>query len=127
MTRAVLRVDDVDGFLSRAREAAQRADRGQALDQRVTLSFEDSQRMFTVLSAARRRLMVEVMRGSCSIADLSRRLHRQRASVTKDVRLLELSGLVVSRRELNPGHRVHKVVRAVAPTIDIVARFGRSV
>ncbi len=40
--------------------AARKADQAQAFDGKVTLSFEDPQRMCTVLSEARRRLMSEV-------------------------------------------------------------------
>ena len=54
MSKVVVRTDDVDGFFERAKEAARRADRGEAFDGKVTLSFEDPQRMFTVLSEERR-------------------------------------------------------------------------
>ena len=88
MTKLVTRTDDVAGFFSRAKDAARRADRGEAFEGRVTLSFEDPQRMFTVLSEARRRLMLEVMREPRTISELSQRLHRNRSTVTKDVGLL---------------------------------------
>ena len=55
MTKIVTRTDDVAGFFSRATEAAGRADRGEAFESRVTLSFEDPQLMFTVFSQTRRR------------------------------------------------------------------------
>ena len=61
MSKVVIRTDDVDGFFARAKDAARRADRGQAFEGKVTLAFEDPQRMFAVLSEARRRLMLEVM------------------------------------------------------------------
>ena len=61
MTKVVVRTDDVEGFFARAKDAARRADHGQAFEGKVTLSFEDPQRMFTVLSEARRRLILEVM------------------------------------------------------------------
>lgn len=64
MIRVVVRTEDVAGFFARAKDAAQRADRGDAFEGTVTLSFEDPQRMFSVLSDARRRLMLEVMRPS---------------------------------------------------------------
>ncbi len=54
MSKVVVRTDDVDGFFERAKDAARRADRGEAFDGKVTLSFEDPQRMFTVLSEERR-------------------------------------------------------------------------
>ena len=38
-----------------------------------------------------------------------------RSSITKDVRLLEQTGCVVSERRPNSGHGVYKVVRAIGP------------
>lgn len=61
MTKVVVRTDAVEGFFARAKKAARRADRSEVCEGKVTLSFEDPQRMFTVLSVARRRLMLEVM------------------------------------------------------------------
>ena len=124
MTKLVTRADDVAGFFSRAKDAAGRADRGEAFEGKVTLSFEDPQRMFTVLSQARRRLMLEVMRQPRTINELSQRLHRNRSTVTKDVGLLEKMGLLVSQRQANPGHGIQKVVRSVAPKIEMVATLG---
>jgi predicted transcriptional regulator len=124
MTKVVIRTDDVAGFFSRARDAARRADQGQPFEGKVTLSFEDPQKMFTVLSETRRRLMLEVMTEAKSINELTHRLHRNRSAITKDVGLLEKMGLVVSRREANPGHGIQKVVQSVAPRIEMVATLG---
>lgn len=124
MTKIVIRTDAVKGFFSRAKDAARRADRGGAFDGKVTLSFEDPQRMFTVLSEARRRLMLEVMDEPRTINELSKRLHRHRSSVTKDVGLLERLGLIVSQRQANPGHGIQKTVRSVAAKIELVATLG---
>lgn len=46
MTKVVIRTDDVDGCFARAKDAARRADRGQSFDGKITLAFEDPQRMF---------------------------------------------------------------------------------
>jgi predicted transcriptional regulator len=124
MTKVVIRTDDVAGFFSRAQHAARRTDRGEAFERKVTLSFEDPQRMFTVLSEGRRRLMLEVMHEPKTINELSLRLHRNRSSVTKDVGLLERMGLIESRRQANPGHGIQKVVRSVAQKIEMVATLG---
>jgi predicted transcriptional regulator len=124
MTKVVIRTDEIAGFFDRARAAAKRADRGEKFEGKVTLSFEDPQRMFTVLSEARRRLMLEVMHEPKSISELSQRLHRNRAAITKDISLLERVGLVVSERQNNPGHGIQKVVRSVAPKIEMVATLG---
>jgi predicted transcriptional regulator len=124
MTKVVIRTDDVDGFFARAKDAARRADRGQPFDGKITLTFEDPQRMFTVLSDARRRLMLEVMHEPKTINELTQSLHRNRSAITKDVGLLEKVGLVVSQRLANPGHGIQKVVRSIAPKIEMVATLG---
>ena len=124
MSKVIIRTDNVDAFFSRAREAAQQADKGQPFEQKVTLSFEDPQKMFAVLSESRRRLMLEVMSEAKTINELSHRLHRNRSSITKDVGLLEKMGLLVSRREANPGHGIQKVVQSVASKIEMVATLG---
>ncbi len=124
MTKAVIRTDDAIGFFARAKDAAQRADRGMPFEGKVTLSFEDPQRMFTVLSVARRRLMLEVMHEPRTINELTHRLHRNRSAITKDVGLLEKAGLLVSQRQANPGHGIQKLVRSVAPKIEMVATLG---
>jgi predicted transcriptional regulator len=124
MTKVIIRTDDVEGFFARAKDAARRADRGQAFEGKVTLSFEDPQRMFTVLSEARRRLMLEVMHEPRTINELTHRLHRNRSAITKDVGLLEKVGLLVSQRQANPGHGIQKMVRSVAPKIEMVATLG---
>ena len=124
MSKVVIRTDDAAGFFARAKDAARRADRGMPFEGNVTLSFEDPQQMFSVLSESRRRLMLEVMREPKTINELSKRLHRNRSTVTKDVGLLERVGLLVSQREANPGHGIQKVVRSVAPKIEMVATLG---
>jgi len=79
MTKIEIRTDEVPGFFSRASDTARRADRGGAFEGKVTLSFEDPQKMFTVLSQGRRRLMLEVMHEPRAINELSQRLHRNRS------------------------------------------------
>ena len=95
-----------------------------AFGEKITLSFEDPQRMFAVLSESRRRLMLEIMVEPKTINELTNRLHRNRSSITKDVGLLEKMGLIVSSRQSNPGHGIQKMVQAIAPKIEMVATLG---
>ena len=124
MSKVVIRTDELDGFFARAKDAARRADHAQKFEEKVTLSFEDPQRMFAVLSETRRRLMSEVMREPKTIKELTAKLHRNRSSVTKDVGMLEKMGLIISSRQPNPGHGFQKVVQSVAPKIEMVATLG---
>ncbi|MDX8385027.1 MAG: HTH domain-containing protein [Gallionella sp.] len=124
MSTQIIRTGDVAEFFDRARAAARKADQGAQFEGMVTLSFEDPKRMFTVLSEARRRLITEVLRESKSISELSNTLHRNRSSITKDVSLLESMGLLVTQKQVNPGHGIQKFVRSVAPRIEMVATLG---
>lgn len=119
--QVTVRAGSAEDFFVRARKAAQSADRGEVIQPSVTLSFEDPQRMFTVLSQARRRLMQEILHEPKTIQQLSQSLQRERSMVTKDIGLLEKMGLLVSERHSNPGHGIQKMVRAIAPRIEMVA------
>jgi hypothetical protein len=55
---------------------------------------------------------------------VTKRSHFYRSAITKDVGLLEKFWLIVSNREANPGHGIQKMVRTVAPKIELVATLG---
>ena len=122
--KIVVSTGEVAGFFGRAKNASKRADQSGSFDGTVTLSFEDPQKMFTVLSQSRRRLMQEIMLEPKTINELAGRLHRDRSAITKDVGLLERMGLIISQRQSNPGHGIQKLVKPVATKIEMVATLG---
>lgn len=124
MTKVIIRTDKVEGFFDRARKAAQKVDRGELFKKSATFSFEDPQEMFMVLSEARRRLMLEVMDEPKTITQLTVKLHRERSAINKDIGLLEKVGLLVSHKISNPGHGIEKMVKTVAPKIEMIATLG---
>lgn len=122
--KITVRTGTADDFFAVARDAARRMDRGERMEGAVTLMFEDPRRMLAVLSDERQRLMRAVLNAPRTVAELTRALKRDRATVSKDVRLLEQAGLVVTKRQPNPGHGVRTLVLAVAPKIDLRATLG---
>ena len=124
MTKVMIRTDQAEAFFDRARKAAQKADRGESFKRTATFSFEDPQDMFTVLSKSRRRLLLEVMDAPKTMTQLTLKLHRERSAIAKDVGLLEKLGLLVSQKRPNRGHGIEKLVRSVAPKIELIASLG---
>jgi predicted transcriptional regulator len=124
MTKLTVRTDNTAGFFDRAKDAARRADKGQHFDESIVLSFEDPQDFFNVLTETRLRLMQEIMRKEKTIKELIESLHRNRSSIAKDLSLLEKAGLIVSMKKRSPGHGAMKVVKAIAPKIELVATIN---
>lgn len=124
MNKIVIRTDETAKFFARAAAVARRAESGQCFEPQMTLSFEDPERMFAVLSETRRKLLVQIMKEPKTIRELSISLARTPSAIRRDIGLLLEHGLVVSERLTRPGQRARTVVRTAAPKIELVATLG---
>jgi hypothetical protein len=86
------RSDTFGCFVARAKDAARRADHGQPFENKITLAFEDPQRMFLVLSEARRRLMLEVILAVNPVLDTKQALHGVSSPFPESLKFLNDQG-----------------------------------
>ena len=87
------------------------------------IAFEDVESLLQLLSRKRVMLLRQLKGSPGSIADLARRLERDRSAVTRDVHLLERFGVVeVTERPL-AGHGRQKWITPVAQDIHVTAEL----
>jgi predicted transcriptional regulator len=58
--------------------------------------------MLAILTKVRRNLMALVREGDASITDIAHLMHRDRAAVARDIKLLPTSALLSTRRVASP-------------------------
>ena len=122
MRKTDIRVEPVEAFFERGRKIAQLADEGKRLPASRVVAFEDVADLLALLTPQRVLLLKTVKETPGSIAELARRLNRDRSAVTRDVQVLERFGVVdVADRPL-PGHGRQKWVSPLAREIQLTAQ-----
>lgn len=121
MSELMIKTATEDDFFRRGRELAQAADRGQALPEESTISFEDPADVVKLISAARLELFRSIKEMPGSITEISERLHRDRSAVKRDIDELERAGIVTVSEKVLPGHGRMKEVRATAQQVCLMA------
>ena len=121
MTKLIVRTENLDEFLTRAKDVARRADTGNQFDRSITISFGDVVDMASILTKERIRMLQALLGVEKTVSELAIELHRNQQSVARDVKQLEGAGLLSAKLVSNPGHGRHKVVRAVASRIELSA------
>jgi len=111
----------VDKFFEDIKTTMRAADRGEPLEERHTLIFEDPLEMLNFLSKAKIELIKIIRAHPDSITNIAKTLKRNRAAVYRDISKMEEFGLVKLREEVNPGHGRHKIVEVVAPAFKLEA------
>ena len=121
MSKLTIKTGNEEEFFQRGRQLARAADRGQALPEESTISFEDPADVLKLITAARLALFRAIKEAPGSITEISGRLHRDRSAVKRDVDELERAGLVTVAERVLPGHGRMKEVRATAQRISLMA------
>lgn len=124
MLKLTITSGTAEDFFRRGRNLARKLDRGEKIPEEQVLSFEDSSDILELLTQARLALFREAKHHPGSIADLARRLHRDRSAVKRDVDILASAGLLSIESQTNAGHGRMKHVRATAEHFSLVAEVG---
>lgn len=106
-------------FFARGKRVARLADRGEPLTEARIITFEDPADVAQLLTQARIGVFRAVKAEPASITGIAERLHRDRSAVKRDIDALVAAGLVSVEIAPNAGHGTHKVVRAVASSVDL--------
>jgi len=91
---------------------------------RRIITFEDPRDMLKFISDKKMSLMRLIRKKPVSVTGLAKALKRERSAVNRDVRILEIYGLVKTHYANNPGHGRNKIVEPMSPyPIEIHAVF----
>jgi predicted transcriptional regulator len=111
-------------FFERGKVFARKLDRGERVDPECIISFEDPQELLELITTAKMNIFKAVKSEPGSIAEIARRLHRDRSAVTRDINKLADAGLVSVEVRPFRGHGRMKVISAAAETFQLMAQVG---
>lgn len=111
-------------FFERGKEYARKLDRGETVEPECIISFEDPQELLELVTTARMNLFKAVKEEPGSIADIARRLHRDRSAVKRDIDKLTEAGLFSVEVKPFSGHGRMKVITAAADSFRLMAQVG---
>jgi predicted transcriptional regulator len=111
-------------FFQRGKELARKLDQGKSVPAESIITFEDPEDILELITMARVDLFRAVKEEPGSIADIARRLHRDRSAVKRDVDVLEAAGLIHVEARPLCGHGRMKFVTACAERFQLTAQVG---
>jgi predicted transcriptional regulator len=121
--KVTIKTGSADEFFHRVRGRAEKLDRGESLPAEITISFEDSMELLSILTSERVRLLRRAKGGSLPISVLADGLKRDVRAVSRDVVVLEKAGLLRTSYRANPGHGRLKIVEALARGYRLTANL----
>lgn len=111
-------------FFERGKNIARKLDQGESVEPECVISFEDPQELLELVTTARMNLFRSVKAEPGSIAEIARRLHRDRSAVKRDVDKLAQAGLFNVELKSLSGHGRMKLVTAAADRFQLMAQVG---
>ncbi|HTP64140.1 MAG TPA: helix-turn-helix domain-containing protein [Geobacteraceae bacterium] len=124
MIKLTITTGTVTEFFQRGRTLARKLDKGERILPENIITFEDPEEILELITAARVDLFRAVKDEPGSIADIARRLHRDRSAVKRDVDILAAAGLVRVESKPISGHGRMKFVTAVADSFQLTAQVA---
>ncbi len=100
----VVGVESFEAMLERKRARASKLSCGQPVRAERRVMFETAEDLLACMTPQRVRLMRKLREQPFSVTELAVALQRDRKSVHRDVKALNMAGLVVLKRQVNPGH-----------------------
>ncbi|MCM2358294.1 MAG: MarR family transcriptional regulator [Geobacteraceae bacterium] len=111
-------------FFQRGKGLARRLDNGERVPAANIITFEDPEDILELVTAARVDLFRAVKDEPGSIAEIARRLHRDRSAVKRDVDILAAAGLIQVETKPFRGHGRMKFVKVLAEKFQLTAQVG---
>jgi predicted transcriptional regulator len=102
--------ESLKDFFARGKEIAKAIDQKKDILPIKTISFEDVHDLMQFLTDTKLDLVSTVRKKPFSISDLAKFLKRSRASISKDIQLLESVGILKSEYVTNPGHGKQRII-----------------
>jgi predicted transcriptional regulator len=100
---------------------ARKVDRKEPIPQEKRITFASADQMLSHITPKRVRLCEVAREKPRSITELAAVLQRDRRAVHRDVQALHAVGMLLLRRESNPGHGQVQLVTAAASRFHLVA------
>ena len=108
-----VKTEAMEDFFARGKKMAKLLDKGESLQPRRIISFEDAHDLIKFLTETKLALLAAIRKKPDSISKLAHKLHRSRSAIDKDVQLLESIGIVESEYVINPGHGRRRIIKAI--------------
>lgn len=107
----IVKTGSLEEFFARGKLVSKMLDKKKSIPTARMIIFEDPADLVSFLTKSKLALMAVLRKKPDSISGLARKLHRSRAAINKDIRMLESVGIVESEYLSNPGHGRCRVVK----------------